>query len=110
MGEVIDRVFNSRDWITIILLMIITLLIFNKIRQPLKFNKLQTLLYSSSYFGSYAKSTPLLLNIFNIVFIIIFIIVISLLFFVAIIQFDLANNGDEIKLFIKTNCKNKVYT
>ena len=100
MGEVIDRVLNSRDWITIILLMVLALLIFNKIRHPLKFDKLQTLLYSSSYFGSYAKSTPLLINVFNIIFIVIFSIVISLLFFVAVIQYDLANNND-IMLFLK---------
>jgi len=101
MGEVIERIFVSKDWITIILLMVITLLIFNKIRHPLKFNKLQTLLYSSSYFGSYSKSTPLLATVFNIIFIVIIVIVISLLLFVAVVQYDLANNNTEIMLFFK---------
>jgi len=101
MGEVIERILISKDWITIILLMVITLLIFNKIRHPLKFNKLQTLLYSSSYFGSYSKSTPLLATVFNIIFIVIIVIVISLLLFVAVVQYDLANNNTEIMLFFK---------
>ena len=101
MGEVIERIFISKDWITIILLMVITLLIFNKIRHPLKFNKLQTLLYSSNYFGGYSKSTPLLVNVFNIIFIITFIIVISLLLFVALVKYGLANDNTDIMLFFK---------
>jgi len=99
MGEVIERIFISKDWITIILLIVITLLIFNKIRNPLKFTKLQTLLYSSNYFGSYSKSSPMLVSVFNAIFIVIFSIVISLLLFVAVIQYGLANNSDIILFF-----------
>ncbi len=99
MGEVIERIFISKDWITIILLIVITLLIFNKIRNPLKFTKLQTLLYSSSYFGSYSKSSPLLVSVFNVIFIVVFSIVISLLLFVAVIQYGLSNNSDIILFF-----------
>lgn len=99
MGEVIERIFISKDWVTIILLIVITLLIFNKIRNPLKFTKLQTLLYSSSYFGSYSKSSPPLVSVFNVIFIVIFSIVISLLLFVAVIQYGLSNNGDIILFF-----------
>lgn len=101
MGEVIERIFISKDWITIILLMVITLLIFNKIRHPLKFNKLQALLYSSSYFGGYSKSSPQLVSVFNIIFVLIFVIVVSLLLFVAVIQYGLANNTNDIMLFFK---------
>lgn len=100
MGEVIERIFISKDWITIILLIVITLLIFNKIRSPLKFTKLQTLLYSSSYFGGYSTSSPSLVSVFNVIFIVIFSIVISLLLFVAVIQYGLSNNSD-IMLFFK---------
>jgi len=99
MGEVIERIFISKDWVTIILLIVITLLIFNKIRNPLKFTKLQTLLYSSSYFGSYSKSSPPLVSVFNVIFIVIFSIVISLLLFVAVIQYGLSNNSDIILFF-----------
>ena len=99
MGEVIERIFISKDWITIILLIVITLLIFNKIRSPLKFTKLQTLLYSSSYFGGYSTSSPSLVSVFNVIFLVIFSIVISLLLFVAVIQYGLANNSDIILFF-----------
>mgnify|MGYP000852315589 CR=1 FL=1 len=99
MGQVIERIFISKDWITIIILMIITLLIFNKIRHPLKFNKLQTLLYSSGYIGSYSKSIPLILSVFNIIFIFIFIIVISLLIFIATSLYGFNNNNDVIFFF-----------
>jgi len=99
MGQVIERIIISKDWITIILLMIITLLIFNKIRHPLKFNKLHTLLFSSSYIGSYSKSTPLILSVFNFIFIFIFIIVISLLLFVATSLYGFNNNYELIFFF-----------
>lgn len=99
MGEVIERIFISKDWITIILLIVITLLIFNKIRSPLKFTKLQTLLYSSSYFGGYSTSSPSLVSVFNVIFIVVFSIVISLLLFVAVIQYGLSNNSDIILFF-----------
>ena len=99
MGQVIERIIISKDWITIILIMIITLLIFNKIRHPLKFNKLHTLLFSSSYIGSYSKSTPLILSVFNFIFIFIFIIVISLLLFVATSLYGFNNNYELIFFF-----------
>jgi len=99
MGEVIERIFISKDWITIILLIVITLLIFNKIRSPLKFTKLQTLLYSSSYFGGYSTSSPSLVSVFNVIFLVIFSIVISLLLFAAVIQYGLSNHSDIILFF-----------
>lgn len=101
MNEVTERVLISKDWITIILLIVIALIIFNKIRHPLKFNKLQALLYNSGYINSYSKSAPLLINVFNITFIAIVIIVISLLIFTAFIQNDLAQNTIDIILFFK---------
>ena len=101
MGEVIERIFMSKDWITIILLIVIALLIFNKVRHPLKFNKLQSLLYSPYYINTYSKSTPLLINVFNIAFIVIFIIIISLLLFVAFIEYGLAKNTSDVIPFLR---------
>lgn len=101
MNEVTERVLISKDWITIILLIVIALIIFNKIRHPLKFNKLQALLYNSGYINSYSKSTPLLINVFNITFLAIAIIVVSLLIFTAFIQNDLVQNTIDIILFLK---------
>jgi len=101
MNEVTERILISKDWITIILLIVIALIIFNKIRHPIKFNKLQSLLYNSGYINSYSKSTPLLINVFNITFVAIVIIVISLLIFAAFMQKDFAQNISDIMLFFK---------
>lgn len=84
MGEATERILISNDWITIILLIIIGLLIYNKTKYPVRFKSLQTLLYNNSYINNYSKSTPLILNAFNITFYFIFILIASLLLHVII--------------------------
>ncbi len=95
MGEATERILISNDWITIILLIIIGLLIYNKTKYPVRFKSLQTLLYNNSYINNYSKSTPLILNAFNITCYFIFILIASLLLFVIINLKSLTLNGDE---------------
>lgn len=100
MGEATERILISNDWITIILLIIIGLLIYNKTKHPVRFKSLQTLLYNSSYINNYSKSTPLILNAFNITFYFIFILIASLLLFVIINLNGLTTNNNESFLMI----------
>lgn len=99
MTEAVDRIVNSNDWITILLLLVIALFIYTKLRRPERFQKLQTLLINNSYINDYSKSTPLILNGFNIVFYVILIIVISLLLFVAINQYNSAVSTYSVNYF-----------
>ncbi|HHC80518.1 MAG TPA: DUF4271 domain-containing protein [Flavobacteriia bacterium] len=100
MNEAIERIVSSNDWITIILLIIISLLINNKIRYTARFQSLQSLLYSNSYINNYSKSTPLLFNTFNAIFIIIVILVFSLLLFTVANQVNLVLVQDTKSQFL----------
>jgi len=100
MGEATERILISNDWITIILLIIIGLLIYNKTKHPVRFKSLQTLLYNNSYINNYSKSTPLILNAFNITFYFIFILIASLLLFVIINLNSLTPNNNESFIII----------
>ncbi len=100
MGEATERILISNDWVTIILLTIIGLFIYIKIKYPVRFKSLQSLLYNNIYINNYSKSIPLILNGFNITFYFIFIFIISLLLFVAINLYDLIPDINSKKLFL----------
>lgn len=88
MTEAVERVFDTHDWITILLLLVIAMIIYAKLRRPERFQKLQTLLLNNNYINDYSKATPMIFNGFNIVFYFIMIVVVSLLLFVAINQYN----------------------
>ncbi len=100
MGEATERILISNDWVTIVLLTIIGLLIYNKIKYPVRFKSLQSLLYNNSYINNYSKSTPLLFNSFNLIFYFIFIFIFSLLLFVIINQYGLITDANRKETFL----------
>ncbi len=100
MGEATERILISNDWVTIVLLTIIGLLIYNKIKYPVRFKSLQSLLYNNSYLNNYSKSTPLLFNSFNLIFYFIFILIFSLLLFVIINQYGLITDANRKETFL----------
>ncbi len=97
MNEAVERILISKDWITIVLLVIIGLLIFNRTKHLVRFKSFQSILHNNNYINNYAKATPLLLNTFNLTFIFIIVLVISLLLFVIIglsnVTFNIHNKG-----------------
>ena len=101
MNEAIDRISISNDWITIVLLIIITLLIYNKVRYVARFQSLQSLLYTNGYISNYSKSTPLVFNSFNIIFIFIFIVTFSLLLLVVLNLNDALTHTNSKELFLQ---------
>jgi len=100
MNEAVERIPISNDWITIVLLAIISLLIYNKIRYSVRFQDLRSLLYNNSYISNYAKSTPLVFNSFNIIFIVIFAVTFSLLLFIGINLTGVMSNRTSKGLFL----------
>jgi len=83
MNEATERMFVSQDWITITLMIVLTLLLLNRIKYGERFYKLQYLLLNNTYINSYAKASPTIFNIFNIIFYAVATIIISFLVFVA---------------------------
>lgn len=79
MLEAVERNFESNDWITIILLIVITLLILNKLKYGERFFRVRQLLFNNSYINSYSKTAPLALSTFNIIFYVVFVIIITFL-------------------------------
>lgn len=100
MNEAIERNIISNDWITIILLVVIALLVYNKIRYQARFQSFQSIIYNNNYISNYAKATPVIFNTFNILFIVIDTIVISLLVFVVLSQQELKLATNDINNFL----------
>ncbi len=88
MFEATERIVISKDWITIMLLIAVTLLILNRLKSSDRYYKLKNLLVNNTYVNSYSKANPLLFNSFNIIFLVVYIIIISFLLFIAIHLFE----------------------
>ncbi len=84
MTEAIERIFISKDWVTIVLMIILTLLILNRVKFSERFYKLQYVLLNNSYINSYAKASPLIFNAFNIIFFVVTILTVSFILFIAL--------------------------
>ena len=88
MHEALERIVISKDWVTVVLLIAVTLLILNRLKFSDRYYKLKNLLVNNTYVNSYSKANPLLLNSFNIIFLAVNIIIISFLLFIAIHLFE----------------------
>ena len=102
MTEAIERIFISKDWITIVLMIVLTLLILNRVKFSERFYKLQYMLLNNSYINSYAKINPLIFNVFNIIFFIVATLTISFLLFIALNIYSPNRVSYDFILFLKT--------
>lgn len=84
MLEATERVFYSKDWITLIFLLIFTLLVLVKYHYSDRLSRLYSLLMSRNYLAIYSKNSPVLLNTFHLYFAIIQVFIFSLTIFVGI--------------------------
>jgi len=101
MNEAIERVIISKDWITIIILMILAMLIYNKIRHPDRFERLQSIWLNNSYINSYSKVSPVLLNKFNILFYVVLILIFSILIFDVTLVYNHVESSYSLFYFLK---------
>lgn len=87
MFEGLERLTFSKDWITIILLVVLILITLVKNNFNVRFTKLFSLLYSDKYYTDYLKTNPLLFNRFHFLFFFVIIFNISLIIFNSFIAF-----------------------
>jgi len=94
MLEFTIRNFNDNDWITAVMLLIISMLIFAKMQHQDKFNKTLQLFYNNRYFLNYSKESNRTFNSFNITFQIIQLLSFSLLGFVLLEKWSVFKNQE----------------
>ena len=81
MFEGIERIISSKDWITVIFLLVLTIIAFLKYNFSERFIKLFSISYSDKYYTDYVKTNPLILNKFHLLFFIVIFFNISMLIF-----------------------------
>ena len=81
MFEGLERIALSKDWITIIFVMILTIITVLKYNFSERFTKLFSLTYSDKYYTDYVKTNPLILNKFHFLFSIVIFLNISMLIY-----------------------------
>lgn len=101
MFEGIERVVFAKDWITIVLMMILLFGTAVKFSYSERFNKLFSLVYSEKYFTNYAKSKPLIFNRFHLYFFLIILFNISLLLFFGFKAFQPSLVLNDFNFFIQ---------
>ncbi len=84
MLQATERVLYSKDWITLVFLIILTLFVIIKYQYSERFSRLFSLLISRNYLVIYSKISPLLLNPFHLFFAVIQLFIFSLTIFVGI--------------------------
>ena len=81
MFEGLERITFSKDWITIVLMLILIIISIIKLYYNDRFVKLFSLIYSEKYYTNYIKTKPLIFNTFHLLFLFIIIFNISLFLF-----------------------------
>jgi len=79
MFEGIERVLFSKDWITIVILLALTLVTITKFYFNDRFAKLFSLLYSEKYYTDFLKTKPFLFNLFHLFLFFVLLLNLSLL-------------------------------
>jgi len=84
MLQATERVIYSKDWITLVFLLILALFVAIKYHHGERLSRLFSLLISRNYIVVYSKHSPLLLNSFHLFFAVIQLFIFSLTIFVGI--------------------------
>lgn len=100
MNEATERLLFTKDWITIVLLIIVVLFTISKLFTGDRLSNLFSLVYSRNYLVKYQKQTPLLVNTFHICFGIIQILTLSLTIFIGVRAFNSIPRELEFTYFI----------
>ncbi len=101
MFEGLERVVFTRDWITVILMLVLISLTVVKFTYNERFTKLFSLLYSEKYFTNYSKTKPLIFNKFHLYFFLIILFNISLLLFFGFKTFNPTIIVNDFNFFIQ---------
>ena len=79
-----ERIIYTKDWITVVFVLILLLLVLAKYNYSQRFSRLLSLLFSRNYLVIYSKQSPVIINSFNLYFAIIQLFVFSLVIFIAV--------------------------
>ena len=83
MFEGIERIILSKDWITIVFLLVLTIIATIKYNFNERFTKIFSLTYSDKYYTDYVKTNPLIINKFHFLFFLVIFLNISMLLYFA---------------------------
>lgn len=101
MFEGLERVVYTKDWITMVLMLVLLSITMLKFSYSERFSKLFSLLYSEKYFTNYSKTKPLIFNKFHLYFFLIILFNISLLLFFGFKAFGSVIIVNDFNFFIK---------
>jgi len=95
MFEGIEKIILSKDWITIIFILVLVVITILKYNYSERFSKLFSLTYSDKYYTDFIKTNPLILNKFHFLFSIVIFFNISMLIFFSfqVIEPSFFNNS-----------------
>jgi len=95
MFEGIEKIVLSKDWITIIFILVLVVITILKYNYSERFSKLFSLTYSDKYYTDFIKTNPLILNKFHFLFSIVIFFNISMLIFFSfqVIEPSFFNNS-----------------
>ncbi len=100
MIEATERFMFTKDWITIIFVLLFGLFVLSKYLNHDRFSRLFSLLYSRNYLVLYQKQTPILVNSFHIIFGIIQVLTFALTIFIGIKAYNSIARELELTLFL----------
>ena len=101
MFEGIERIAFSKDWITVILMLVLALITIVRFVYSERFSKLFSLLYSEKYYSDYLKNKPLVFNKFHFLLFLVLIINVSLLVFFSFKAFIPSKISNDFTFFIQ---------
>ncbi len=101
MFEGLERVVYTKDWITVILMLVLISITVIKFAYSERFTKLFSLLYSEKYYTNYSKTKPLIFNKFHFYFFLVIIFNISLLLFYGFKVFHPSKVSNDLIFFMQ---------
>ena len=84
MLEATERVLHTKDWITLVFLLIFTLFVIIKYHHSERLSRLFSLVISRNYLVVYSKNSPLVLNSFHLFFAVIQLFIFSFTIFIGV--------------------------
>ncbi len=101
MFEGLERSLFSKDWITLIILVVLILITFSKYYYNERFTKLFSLLYSEKYYTDFLKTKPFLFSLFHFFLFLVLLLNLSLLVYFSFETFKPDKYTIEFSFFIQ---------
>jgi len=101
MFEGLERSLFSKDWITVILLLVLIFITISKFYYNERFTKLFSLLYSEKYYTDFLKTKPFLFNLFHFFLFLVLLLNLSLLVYFSFETFKPDKYSLELSFFIQ---------